>query len=898
MENIKRTWNNKDITVLSELEQYFIYKSYEGLESRGLSHKDEYIARLEYELEVILDMGFPGYFLIVWDIVNYARENKIPVGPGRGSCAGSLVGYCLYIHALDPIKWGLLFERFLNPSRVSLPDIDLDFSEDKRHLIFEYVEKKYGSDKVAHIGTLGTLRAKAAVKATAKALGHPVATRNKLASLLLEPVHGKPQPLKTSFEKVEEIKKILASNNDEAEIYRAAEAVEGLIANTSIHACGTVISNYSLNETVPLFKGKNGEVVTQWEMGNIEDVGLVKFDFLGLKALSKIDKCLDFIEERHGLRPDLENLDLTDDKVYAKLRAGYTAGLFQLEGSSGITDLLVKVKPSKLEDVIAVTAIYRPGPLASPAVQDYLDVRAGLAEPIYLEEDLRPILEPTDGLMIFQEQTMKVATDLAGYSLPDADSLRKAIGKKKEDLMAQHEQKFKDGWIANGYRKETAEEFWKQLVAFAAYGFNKSHAAAYTMITYQMAWLKTYYPVEFITACIIVDDGDRDAIIKYISEAKRLEIQVLAPSINTSRISFLIEDDSSIRFGLGPIKNLGKSPVQLILSEREQNGDFISLLEFCQRVDLGAINRLKVESLIKAGAFDGLGHNRNSMLHTVDSIWEHKKQMKSYESKMQTYMKKLRACLEREMLIRDEALSSTGKKLKPLKKPVKPPLPEKPEEPQLIELSKQEYLKHEMDLLGFFVSGHPLDRFQNVIKTDKLFTIDTLKSLASEGTLRNNEEVALAAVCTGTKEITTSAKKQTMSFGTFEDTTGSIEGTLFPYTHARYKSLLEDFQPVKLMAKIQIIPTDEEATVKLIVNKVEILKEPPIDSKELFSLEIDSKYLSDTVKLLDNYKGSEYPCRVIIKLNSGYKAISPNVIMINNKAELLQKIQQLTNGNN
>src|SRR3990167_377512 len=459
----------------NELNEYFKYKCYKGLKARGLDNI-EYKKRLDYEIEVILGMGFPGYFLIVYDFINWAKSNGIYIGPGRGSAAGSLVSFCLSITDLDPIKWDLMFERFLNPGRLNtMPDIDIDVAKHDRDRVIEYITQKYGADRVAHIATFNMMRAKAAVRGVTKALGHPYQVGDELSKLLLPPVHGKPQPLSESLQRVKELFNYTQNQMcTQAEILRWSTKVENLISSVGVHASGIVISNESLLETVPLFIGKSGEIATQWEMGNVEEIGLIKFDMLGVNALSKIQRAITLVEEYHNTKIDITSIPLEDEKVFAALRSGDVVGVFQLEASSGMQDLLIKIRPSNIEDLTALVAIYRPGPLGSPEVESYLAVRACWKEPTYSVPELKPILEKTNGLIIYQEQCMRIATDLCGYTLSEADDLRKAIGKKKAELMAKQEKKFKQGWINHGLPVDKGNQLWELIVGFASYAFNKT----------------------------------------------------------------------------------------------------------------------------------------------------------------------------------------------------------------------------------------------------------------------------------------------------------------------------------------------------------------------------------------------------------------------------------------
>lgn len=1264
---------------MNDLNKYFEYKCWKGLEERGLQDKQVYREKLKYEIDIILKMGFPGYFLIVQDFITWARRNNIYVGPGRGSAAGSLVSYCLGITNLDPLRWDLLFERFLNPDRISMPDIDVDFEKRWRDRVIEYVTQKYGRERVAHIGTFGKQRAKAAVRSVCKTLGFPYAIGDKLSKLLLAPVHGKPQTLATSLEKVKDLKDLYESDGAESDILKWAEKLEDSVSNAGVHASGIVISNTILTEDVPLFRGRGGEITTQWEMNNIERVGLIKFDFLGLDALEKIHRCVDFIKERHNIDVNIDNIDLEDEAVFAKLREGDTVGIFQLEASSGIRDLLVQIRPMSVEDLIATVAIYRPGPLDAEYKDTYLGVRAGKNDPVYLVPELEPVLKRTEGWLIYQEQAMQIAKELCGYSGGEADSLRKAIGKKKEKLMAEHESKFKAGWEANGLPKDKGAILWDQLKAFASYSFNRtvdkdtkidtlngakriedcskgdivftlepngkvvpaqvvalhdhgtvplweiefddgtiekctldhkwltewgqqplwkildldcevwgsandtkakiqaseamqkmckstiqdgsldlqglprklsykevinltqkkvpticinskewyskynrknipvwyeskdaarrskeaqtkvqkvsddtmadqstnlqendsyfrnkteilrdseknciqtrdntteiqsastmekeksreistdteksvlkskkikdgdlvrtifnqiwfqtkrpdtvpgrtqtsgfyqqrsesnprggwtvafstgtwrrnitedtnkrqnvrsrnyqekkleiseniygelqslwrtykdklgeplyfinkwesptysmhrkiirvsyigmqqgydievdhpehnfllssglccsnSHAASYAYITYQTAWLKTHYPTEFMCAVMVCEADDHDDIIKCLTECRRLGIQVLPPDINNSDMSFTVSDNNTILFGLAPIKNLGAS-VNSILEERKIAGPFSSFKDFCNRVDLSKVNRKKVESLIKAGAFDQFGSTRASLLHAVELIWNYNDLVKSYRSKLETYEKKVAACEQRLIDIAEGKHSEKGNLLKPLSQPSLPVCPEYPELISVDEMSQNEIRKAEHELLGFYVSSHPLDSLAMTDISKKLNTVEDIKEMPSQS------HISIAAVVTNSNEITTK-KRQKMAFVVLEDLTGSIEAVCFPRMYEQHKELLEETVPLKVDGVIEVTEADDKRVTKIKVTNMSILDMGKTNAPQKLPVDVPAERAKDLMSLLYKHTGNFHEVDISLSLKDGTKVKVPTTVKI------------------
>jgi len=855
---------------MTELDNYFVYKAWKGLADRGLDNKPEYRARLQFELDTVVRMGFSGYFLIVQDFINWAKNNGIYIGPGRGSAAGSLVSYVLKITDLDPIRWGLLFERFMNPDRVSMPDIDIDIEKRYRDRVIQYVIDKYGVDKVAHIGTFNMQRAKAAVRSVTKVLGHPYIMGDEIAKMLLAPIHGKPQPLKLSIERIAKLHAWRNSNSTEGEILKWAERIEDHISSIGVHASGIVISNDSLLSSVPLFLGRSNEVTTQWEMGNVEERGLIKFDFLGLDALTKIHNCIDLVKARTGKSIDIAQIDLEDPEVFSSLRAGDNIGIFQLEASSGMRDLLVQIRPTGIEDLIALVAIYRPGPLESEYKPIYLDVRAGRRKPEYLVPELEASLKTTSGWLIYQEQCMEIAKRLAGYSAPEADDLRKAIGKKLPDKMAQHEVKFKTGWVKHGFSEESGSKLWDNLVAFASYGFNRSHAAAYAFITYQTAWLKTHYPIEFMCAVMISDAGNTDQMIKYLAECRRLGITVSSPDINRSDVSFRIDSAGNILFGLGPIKNLGES-AKKILEERAARGPFASLRDFCERVDLGVVNRKKLESLILAGAFDKFGPNRASMLKVVEAIWNYRDETKKYTSKRVTYEKKVAAHCARELAIKQ------GAKLKSLTTPEAPTLPVWPELIEIDESPRAILQGAEHDLLGYYVSSHPLDWTSTRQFGQNLSTIEDLKSL------EHGVPVSIAAVISSKKEITTKKKKDKMAFLAIEDLTGSMEATCFPSIYKKCSHLLEEVRPLQINGIVDITEADDGKIVKLTIRSIEPLIIQNTERSEKIEAIIPASRTQEFLQILETYKGDIHEVRVTLQAHDGTKFRYPTVCKINNQ---------------
>ena len=599
---------------LDELAQSGLDERLEGVDDPEL--RQSYRERLDYELDVIKGMQFPGYFLVVADFINYAKRSGIPVGPGRGSSAGSLVAYALRITDLDPIRHVLLFERFLNPERRSMPDIDVDFCIRGRAQVIQYVKDKYGADRVAQIATFGTLKAKAAIKDVGRALGFSFAEADVIAKLIPAPKQGFDFSLQDSIKMEPRLQELIKSDARVQTLINHALRLEGLVRHASTHAAGVVLSNLPLVDHLPLFVDKEGGIVTQFDMGSVEKIGLVKFDFLGLKTLTLIHDCLQLIEESRGVTIDLAQLALDDKKTYRLLCNGNTTGVFQLE-STGIREMTVKIRPNCFEDLVAILALYRPGPLDSGMAEEYIKRKHGKEKFKYLHPLLETILKDTHGVIVYQEQVMQIAQVLGGYTMGDADILRRAMGKKDPQEMAAQRERFVEGAKARKIAVDKATEIFDQMETFARYGFNKSHSAAYALVSYHTAYLKTHYPVEFMAALMTWEMDDTDKVIKNLSECRQKGIEVLAPDVNESRSDFTPVADK-IRFGLAAVKNVGAKAVEEILASRAQDGAFHSLFDFCRRVDLTAVNKRVIESLIKCGAFDATAISRCRMMEALD----------------------------------------------------------------------------------------------------------------------------------------------------------------------------------------------------------------------------------------------------------------------------------------
>jgi len=865
--------------MMNELQLYFKYRCEKGLKKRGLAGRAEYKKRLDYEIRIIEVMDFPGYFLIVSDIVTWAKDNGISVGPGRGSAAGSLVAYALEITHLDPIKYGLVFERFLNPSRVSYPDIDLDFDETQRDRVIEYLQEKYGEDKVAHIGTYGSMKAKGAIRDVARALGFPYEVGDKLSKLVLPPIAGHTQTLATCYEKVPELKSIRNSPGTiEHEVLVWAERMENRLRSFGTHASGVVISNLPIHTRIPLSIGKDGKPTTQFEMNTVEEVGLIKFDFLGLRALTTIDRCVKSVLERHGITIDPLEISISDKPTYLMLQKGKLDGVFQLEGSTGIRDLTVQIKPHCLEDISAIAALYRPGPLGSGMVQQVIKVRNGYCAPDYLVSELESVLKETAGVIVYQEQAMQICRELAGYTMAEADNMRKIIGKKLPEKMKQERGKF----IGGMQEKEidNAEELFSQIEEFALYSFNKAHSICYAYIAYQMAYLKTHYPLEFMCACLVSDQDETEKVIKYINHCKHLELQVLPPDANESMTSFAIASDGeSIRFGLAAVKHLGEVPAGSIIEERQTHGPYESIVSFAGRIDLGQINKRKLESLVLAGAFDSTGdHSRSSLMAVTQDIYEYKQEHKKYVSKTDTFNKRTVKYDQRLLEIEQ------GSKKKPLKVPVEPEPPTLPSiEPQP-EMPIEEVLAYEKELMGYYISGHPLDNIKEIAP----YKIEEIKE---EG--RDKDTATLIGIPSAIKEITTKKRKQKMAYMVLEDKSGTIEAVILPKPYSMYKHLLSDKHPARFRIQIDVLEGDEAKIVKAKIKSIQMLESVRESLTSELELVVPMKIATSAASTISSLRGNQF------RVNLSVSSKEDNVWRIGtfkcdgDRSALLKKIQEL-----
>jgi len=767
----------------------FIEESRRGLEERlkivPEEKHQEYRERLQVEIDIINNMKFPGYMLIVWEFVDAAKRMGIPVGPGRGSAAGSLVAYALRITDIDPMPYGLLFERFLNPERISMPDIDMDFCQARRQEILDYVVEKYGRVNVAQIITFGKLLAKGVIRDVARVLDMPYSKADTMAKLIPDELGI---DLKSSYEKEPKIKALLESDPQAKRTWEYALALEGLNRNAGTHAAGVVISNEALWQKTPLFKPSGLDTLaTQYSGKYVEDVDLIKFDFLGLKTLTVIEEALQLVEKRHGKRINFVEENIEDPKVYDYISTGETLGLFQIE-SAGMQDLAKKLKPSGFEDIIAMLALYRPGPMESGMLDDFVERKHGRAEITYMFPELEPILKPTYGVIVYQEQVMQIVQTIGGFSLGGADLVRRAMGKKIKEEMDKLKGEFSDGAEKKGFDRNKAAELFDLIVKFAGYGFNKSHSAAYAMVTFYTSYLKYYYPTEFMAAILTLEKNNTDKVVKYVDELKHMGIRLLPPDINKSGLVFEarnIDGDEVVMFGMGAIKGAGDIAINTMLEARGEK-EFQDFSDFVSRIDSSKVNKKVIESLIKAGALDSFGYSRKAMLSQIEEIIETAK--KAGEAKKMAVGS-----------LFGEAQEMTAVKL---------------ELSPMEEFDPMEILEMEKESLGFYVSGHPLDKYRETLEGINYTLSSEIDDLAD-----GSQALFIGRIESITEKI--SKKGNKFGIANIMDLHGNIELMLF---ENRLKELDEDFDISKPIAFKVKISKDGDFT-RMNILKIESLKD-------------------------------------------------------------------------
>jgi DNA polymerase III subunit alpha len=843
LDKVKEPFPKFDVPEGHSADTYFEYVARQGFESRrprleamrakGLLKHDlpEYTERLDREIQMIQKMKFSGYFLIVWDFIRYAKMRGIPVGPGRGSAAGSLVGYAMAITDIDPLQYGLLFERFLNPERISMPDIDIDFCMNRRGEVIQYVTEKYGREQVAQIITFNTLGARAAIKDVGRVLEMPFADVERLTKMV-------PNVLNISLDDAlkqepgfEEAARKDARVDD---ILKVARRLEGLSRNCSVHAAGVVISPQPLKELVPLYKTNRDEIVTQFDMNGLEKLGLLKMDFLGLTTLTLIQDAVRLIEKRHGVKLDPQDLPLDPEKIekaYRIFGEGLTSGIFQFE-SAGMRDILRRYKPSRIEDLTALNALYRPGPIQGGMIDDFIERKLGRRAVQYDLPELKELLEETYGVIVYQEQVMQISNRLAGYSLGDADLLRRAMGKKKPEEMAKQRERFIKGAVERGFPQKKIEKIFDLMEQFAGYGFNKSHSAAYAYLAYVTAYLKANYPVDFLAALLTSETGNTAKVVKYINECREMNIKILPPDVNHSDWSFT-PDGEAIRFGLGAVKNLGQSAVEAIVKARQEGGPFRSLHQFCERIDPSALNKRMIESLIRAGAMDSLQGTRSQKVAALDGAME-----------------------AGQRLWRDRECGQHGLfgEVIDHEAPHAAPLPNVPD------WTDKEKLAAEKEMLGFWVTGHPLDRY-----AEKIADLASHDSSNLEG-LGKGVEVALCGVLTGITRKRNREGKPWVAM-IIEDRTGSVEAMVFAASYERLAGEVVEDRAVFIRG---LVLPEENAPPKISVQEIVALDNKREDVPAVISIRVWlGKYgVADKAQALEElFRRKPGPTQVRLRLD-------------------------------
>ena len=781
------------------LDSYFEHVAREGFARRWESLREieaagrlkksraEYEQRLSREISIIQQMKFSGYFLIVWDFIRYARENEIPVGPGRGSAAGALVAYAMGITNIDPLQNELLFERFLNPERVSMPDIDIDFCMNRRGQVINYVTDKYGRENVAQIITFGTMAAKAAIKDVGRAMDIPYNDVDRIAKMVPNTLNIE---IKNALRDSPPLQQAYDSEPQVRELIDTALKLEGLVRNSGVHAAGVVIAPKPLTDLVPLHKTKNDELVTAYDMKAIEKMGLLKMDFLGLTTLTIVDDALKLIEQRHGPL-DLDKVPWDDNKTYEKVfHTGLTSGIFQFE-SGGMTDVLRRYKPNSVEDLTALNALYRPGPIQGGMIDDFIERKWGRRKVEYELPDLEPILKETLGVIVYQEQVMQIANVLAGYSLGEADLLRRAMGKKIAEEMAKQRDRFVKGAVQRGLPEKKVGPIFDLMEQFAGYGFNKSHSAAYALLAYHTAYLKTHYPVEFMAALLTSQTGNTDNVVKYINECREMGISVEPPDINVSDAYFTPHGEA-IRFGLAAVKNVGRNAIESIVQARKEVGSFRSIYEFCEKVDLRLLNKRVIESLIKSGAMDAFG-NRAQLMAVLDKAME-RAQKSQRDAEMGQHG--LFGVFQQE-----EASNGDSEKL-----------------PSVPEWDEHQRLSYEKEVLGFFITGHPLEKYADKLQDFRALTAETISNMKT-GTGR--DEVRTAGVISNVR-VLKSKKGDLYAQAVLEDMTGAIEAIVFPEAYKRLQGMLKQEIPMLVHCSVRV---EEGSNPKIAISQLQSLEE-------------------------------------------------------------------------
>lgn len=848
--------------------QYLRQLCNEGLYKKYVNPSNEIKERLEYELGVIEQMGYVDYFLIVWDFIRFSDENGIVTGPGRGSAAGSVVAYTLNITKIDPIRYNLLFERFLNPERISMPDIDSDFCYERRQEVIDYVVEKYGKDRVAQIVTFGTMAARAVIRDVGRALSYPYAEVDVVAKMI-------PFELNMTIEKAlnsnPELSKEYEENERVKRLIDISKSLEGLPRHSSTHAAGVVIASDPVTEYVPVSKNED-TIVTQFPMGTLEELGLLKMDFLGLRTLTVLRDATRFIEENKGIKLDLENINYEDHEIYDMISKGETEGIFQLE-SSGMTSFMKELKPSSLEDIIAGISLYRPGPMEQ--IPNYIKNKNKPDEIVYIDEALRPILDVTYGCMVYQEQVMQIVRDLGGYSMGRSDLVRRAMSKKKHSVMEEERKNFINGLlddngeiivpgaVRNGVSAENANKIFDQMMDFASYAFNKSHAAAYAVVGYQTAYLKKHYPVEFMTAMLTSIMGNNDKIAFYIHACKKMSIEVLPPDVNESFVDFSVRNNK-IRFGLAAIKNVGRGAINAIIIAREK-GPFKGFTEFCERVNLSEVNKRAIESMIKAGAFDSLNLRRAQLLGVYERVMDSVVNSRKRNIEGQVSMFSMGGASKEDSSTKDDF-------------------------EEIEEFNSRYMLSMEKEMLGLYISGHPLDEYsdeierQTNIRIGEIITINTEDTEEIDIKVQDGERVIVGGIVSSIT-IKSTRNNDIMEFITIEDVAGSIETLVFPKVYQKYGKLIHEDNVIIVKGRISIRENEQP---KIIAEEIKELRREIKTGFTKLYVRLSQSRINELKNILLKYRGA---CPVYLVVEETSKKLgAPRDMWVEINDALIQEL--------
>jgi DNA polymerase-3 subunit alpha len=827
LEKVSTPFPHFDVPSGYTLDSYFEHVTREGFARRmemlrqradrgGLKHSlSDYEQRLSREISIIQQMRFSGYFLIVWDFIRYAKEHNIPVGPGRGSAAGALVAYSLEITDIDPLQHELLFERFLNPERVSMPDIDIDFCMNRRGEVIDYVTRKYGRENVAQIITFGTMAAKAAIKDVGRAMDIPYSDVDRIAKMVPTTLNIK---LETALKESAALQDAYEKDSQVRELLNTALKLEGLVRNAGVHAAGVVIAPQPLTELVPLYRTKNDEIVTAFDMVAIEKMGLLKMDFLGLTTLTILDDARKLIEQVRGQKIVLQDIPLQDNTTYEKVfHRGLTSGVFQFE-SHGMRDVLRRYQPNSIEDLTALNALYRPGPIQGGMIDDFIERKHGRRKIEYELPELKEILAETLGVIVYQEQVMQIANRLAGYSLGEADLLRRAMGKKKAEEMAQQRERFVQGATQRGFPNKKIEKIFDLMAQFAGYGFNKSHSAAYALLAYHTAYLKTHFPVEFMAALLTSVTGNTDDVVKYINECREMGIAVEAPDINVSDATFT-PHGAAIRFGLAAVKNVGHNAIESIVAGRQKLGRYQNIFEFCESVDLRLLNKRVLESLIKSGAMDSLG-SRSQLMAVIDKAIERaQKTQRDAECGQHGLF---------GVFQQDESHDHNDK------------LPSVPE------WDEHTRLAAEKEILGFFITGHPLEKYKEKLQDFRALTTEDICAL--KNSTGKDEIYAGGVICN--LRVLKSKRGEYYAQANLEDMLGSVEMLVFPEAFKRLQDKVKLEVPVLVRGGVRV---EEGSNPKLTVGEITPLEDAKARLPRSLRIRIPLETATDsTVEALHN----------------------------------------------